>query len=71
LVLGEEVVSPSPQVLDPAFNLVEEPGPKFPLPAIGLIVLGVGLIGFSVFSIIKGAKKSYNIESENKNSQIS
>jgi hypothetical protein len=42
-----------------------------PLLAVGLIALGVGLIGFSVFSIIKSAKKSYTIESENKNNQIS
>ncbi len=70
-VLGESTVFPSPPATEPPLNLTENPKIKLPLLAIGLIALGVGLIGFSVFSIIKSAKKSYTIESENKNNQIS
>lgn len=71
MVLGEEVASPVPQVSESHPQSIENPKLSFPLPAIGLIVLGVGLIGFSVVSIIKSTKKSYTIESENKNNQIS
>ena len=71
LVLGEAAVSPSPQILEPVSNLVENPDAVFPLPALGLVVLGIGLIGFSAVSIIKSAKKSYTIESGKENNQIS
>ncbi len=70
-VLGEGVTVSSPQAPEPAQNLTENPKVKFPLAAVGLVILGTGLIGFSVFSIIKSAKKSYNTESEGKNNQIS
>lgn len=64
-VLGieNEPIPPDP----PNPTEMQNSGNKFPLSAVGLIVLGVGLIGFSIFSIIKSVKKSYNIESEIKN----
>jgi hypothetical protein len=43
----------------------------FPFLAIGLTALGLGFVGFSIFSIIKSAKKSYTIKSEKENNQIS
>jgi hypothetical protein len=43
---------------------------KLPLLAISLIVLGLGLVGFSIFSIIKNAKKSYTDGSEKEDNQI-
>lgn len=44
---------------------------SFPFIAAGLTALGICFIGFSLFSIIKGAKKSYTIRSEKEDSQIS
>jgi len=43
----------------------------FPFLAAGCIFLVVGFIGFSIFSIIKSARKSYNGGSGKENSQIS
>ena len=63
-VLGKETVFPSPQA-------TENPKAKFPFLAIIFIILGMGLIGYSVISIIKSAKKSYTIGSEKENNQIS
>lgn len=71
IVLGEETVFPSPQMSAPVINLTAGPKIKFPVSAIGLVVIGVGLIGFSVISIIKRVKKSYTIESGKENNQIS
>lgn len=71
IVLGEETVFPSPQMSEPVINLTAGPKIKFPVSAIGLVVIGVGLIGFSVISIIKRFKKSYTIESGKENNQIS
>ncbi|MCX6704681.1 MAG: hypothetical protein NTZ07_04560 [Candidatus Woesebacteria bacterium] len=71
MVLGEEVILPRPSATEPSPKSTENPKVKFPLSAIGLIALGMGLISFSVVSIIKSAKKSYTIESGNKNNQIS
>jgi hypothetical protein len=44
---------------------------KFPIIASVCILLGAGFIGFSIFSIIKNAKKSYTNESEKQDGQIS
>jgi hypothetical protein len=48
----------------------EEKTSKFPLLAICCIFAGVCFIGFSIFSLIKKTKKSYNGESEKEDSQI-
>lgn len=64
VILGVETVFPSPQAID-------NPKTGFPLLAIVFIVLGMGLIGYSVISIIKSAKKSYTIGSGKENNQIS
>jgi hypothetical protein len=71
LVLGEGTIFPSPQISESDQNLLENPKSKFPFLAIGFIILGMGLIGFSVVSIIKSAKKSYTIGSGKENNQIS
>lgn len=55
--LEEQIGSPGPQVLGSVTNLTEDPKPKFPLTAIGLILSGMGLVGFSVINIIKSTKK--------------
>jgi len=44
---------------------------RIPFIAIGLIVVGVILIGFSIFSIIKSTKKSYTLKSEKENFPLS
>jgi hypothetical protein len=70
-VLGESVAvatsSPEESVLDSGENAKR----KFPILGVGLIVLGLGFMGLSIFSIIKSAKKGYTGEGENENGQIS
>lgn len=44
---------------------------NFPFIAAGFMIVGIGLIGFSVFSIIKGLKKSYTNDSEKSDLEIS
>ena len=70
-VLGEAVILSGSQTPEPTSNSFEESKEKIPPIAIVLIVLGIGFISFSVFSIIKNAKKSYTGESEKENNQIS
>ena len=65
-VQNEVAVSDSTTATEPG-----KLGNKIPLPAVGLVILGVGLIGFSVLSIIRSSKRGYTIESENENNQIS
>ena len=70
-ILGEAVTATSSQTPEITSILSEKPKDKIPPIAIVLIVLGIGFISFSVFSIIKNAKKSYTGESEKENNQIS
>jgi hypothetical protein len=71
VILGEETSypSPTPEILGQIE--IEKPQKQFPFLAITLLTAGIGLVGFSILSIIKGSKKSYTIESENENNQIS
>lgn len=43
----------------------------FPFFAVGLIGIGIIFVGFAAFSILKTMKRSYTIESEKEDSQIS
>jgi hypothetical protein len=70
-VLGIEFISPTPTVNSVPVNPTEESRNKVPFLAVGLIVAGFCLIGFSIFSIIKNFKKGYNDESEKQDSKIS
>jgi len=70
-VLGEEVDFPSPTAIESVLNSTEKSNKKFPFLAAGLIFLGMGFIGFSIFSIIKSAKRGYTDEGEKRDSQIS
>ena len=65
------MVFPGSSATEPALNLTENPKVKFQPLATRPYALGIGFMGFSVLSIIKRAKKSYTIESENENNQIS
>ncbi len=66
VVLGESSIFPTPIESE-----TESSGRKFPLFALFLVILGLGLSGFSVFAIIKHNKKSYNVESEKKDNPVS
>jgi len=70
-VLGDVIVYPSPTAEMSEQTESEKKKGQFPFLAVSLVLMGMGLIGFSVLSIIKSSKKSYTIESENKNNQIS
>ena len=69
-ILGEETIYPSStaEIFEQTEN--EKQKGRFPLLAVIFVIIGTGLIGFSVFSIIKGSKKSYTIGSENENSRV-
>ncbi len=49
----------------------DDSGKKFPILAVIFVLLGVGLVGFSIFSFVRGTKKGYTSESENPPTQIS
>ena len=70
-ILGAETIFPSQSPEGIQDTAPENTKNTFPFLAVGIIALGLGFMGFSVFSIIKSVKKSYNIESEKENSQIS
>ncbi|HAR41736.1 MAG: hypothetical protein UV71_C0019G0004 [Microgenomates group bacterium GW2011_GWC1_43_13] len=69
-VLGDVVVYPSPTAEKLEQIEDKKPEGRFPFLAIIFVITGTGLIGYSVFSIIKGSKKSYTIGSENENSRV-
>ena len=56
-------VIPTPSADDSSAN-------KFPILAVVLILLGMGLVGFSIFSFIRRMKKGYTSGSENTPTQI-
>lgn len=70
-VLAENTVflaSPTPKFDDSETSIQKE---KIPIFAIGLVIVGVLLIGFSIFSIIKSTKKSYTFKNEKENFPLS
>ncbi len=75
-VLGDESVSTgldfsaSQSTPAPTPTVVAESGRKFPIPAIIFILSGVSLLGFSIYSFVRGVKKGYTIKSENTPPQI-
>jgi len=68
--LGVETTYPSPTAEKLEQIEDKKPEGRFPFLAIIFVITGTGLIGYSVFSIIKGSKKSYTIGSENENSRV-
>ena len=63
-ILGDESATPTPGVDGNS-------GKKFPVLAIVFVLMGAGLVGFSIFSFVRRMKKGYTSGSENTPTQIS